>query len=79
MPKKIEKFDSALKANWLDNLKPKSNSNLLMIFQNETSRLSLRIIEPNNGCNSIMGSKLELANNVGLIVRGGCSFLGKLI
>jgi len=36
------------------------------------------IVEPNDSCSSLV-NRLELYNNIGLIERGGCSFLAKCI
>ncbi|XP_054168740.1 protease-associated domain-containing protein 1-like [Oppia nitens] len=47
-------------------------------FSQIYSNMNLVIVEPNDSCTSLVNT-LELFNNIGLIERGGCSFLAKCI
>jgi len=47
-------------------------------FEKSYSNANLVIVEPNDSCTSLV-NRLELQNNIGLIKRGGCSFLAKCI
>jgi len=47
-------------------------------FKVEYSHINLVVVEPNDAC-STAANRFELKNNIGLIQRGGCSFLAKCI
>ncbi|CAG2158038.1 unnamed protein product [Oppiella nova] len=47
-------------------------------FDKRYSNINLVIVEPNDSCTSVV-NRFELFRNIGLIERGGCSFLDKCI
>ncbi|RWS08059.1 Protease-associated domain-containing protein 1-like protein [Dinothrombium tinctorium] len=48
-------------------------------FKVPLTKVPLMVVEPSDACVSLINQKVELKNNIGLVERGGCSFLSKCI
>ncbi|RWS29905.1 protease-associated domain-containing protein 1-like protein, partial [Leptotrombidium deliense] len=48
-------------------------------FKEHLEKVPLIVVEPSDACATLMTNRYELVSNVGLVERGGCSFLSKCI